>query len=69
MIAKVDIEHIAWMLVHKGVDLALPPGCSCKTCSRLREFMEQIRSREAAAYKSKEQFNPKRTQATSEGAE
>lgn len=46
-----DIEHLAYSLVHDGVD---PPrgfgGCSCELCNALRLKMAEIRAKEAKEY-------------------
>ena len=46
-----ELNHLAWVLVH-GV---LEPekgfgGCSCDTCSLLRDCMKAVREKEAREY-------------------
>lgn len=43
-----ELNHLAWVLVHNGLEPESGfGGCSCDTCSLLRDIMKDIRKREA----------------------
>jgi len=50
-IAVKELNHLAWVIVHKVLEPEKGFGrCSCDTCSLLREIMKSIREREAKEY-------------------
>lgn len=50
-IAVAELNHLAWVLVHKVLEPEYGfGGCYCDTCSLLREGMKAIREKEAQEY-------------------
>ena len=46
-----ELNHLAWVIVHNGLEPdAGFGGCSCDTCSLLRDCMKAIREKEAREY-------------------
>jgi len=46
-----ELNHLAWVIVHNGLEPEKGfGGCSCDTCSLLRDCMKTIRDKEAQEY-------------------
>ena len=46
-----ELNHLAWVIVHNGLEPNSGfGGCSCDTCSLLRDCMKAIREKEAQEY-------------------
>jgi len=45
-----DLKHLAFSIAHGTFNPESPGGCSCDTCSTLREMIQELQNNEAADF-------------------
>lgn len=55
---KADIQHMAFVLVHRGLGEDAIGGCSCETCCEIRVAMDELAREEVKQFMA-ENYPPK----------